>query len=234
MRTIIVGGGEIGFALSRQLSGDHEIPRGDTRLVAGDKIILMGTPEAMTAAARAQRASAPFSSSRSSAEETSASARAAPRLDARHRRWVIERDAARRDACRLTAPGARPQRRRHRSGALMPRRSGGATLVSVIDNDERNLLRRSSRASSRRTLHSRGVLPVGLGGRVALDDVMRSIFVFFLFACWCSPNDDSRHRPRRGYHAGLTAFIACWQWPGFGAVGPMGTSATSTRCRKSC
>jgi trk system potassium uptake protein TrkA len=121
------------------------IPRGDSRLVKGDKVVVMGTPDAMT---QVQRWVAP-SAKRQQQTVTiigggDVGFRLAERLDAKPgiRLRIIERDPKRGELL-----AARLQRALVLNGdgtdlALLEAEDIGRSdvLVSVIDNDERNLL----------------------------------------------------------------------------------------------
>jgi trk system potassium uptake protein TrkA len=122
-----------------------EIPRGDTRLSAGDKIVLMGTPEAMQAAETQVHAGA----ARGAAQMVTiigggdVGFRLAQRLDATRDMdvRVIERDRRRGE---MLAAALRHALVLHGDGTdleLLESEEIGRSdvLVSVIDNDERNL-----------------------------------------------------------------------------------------------
>jgi trk system potassium uptake protein len=100
--------------------------------------------------------------------------------------------------------------------------SGGPKVVRQL------LIARYTLLELRRTLHPRGVLPVKLGGRVAPDDVMRGVLVFFLFYLLifavCTVAVVSLGAD---IVTGMTATIACLGniGPGFNMVGPMGSFA---------
>jgi trk system potassium uptake protein TrkA len=121
------------------------IPRGDSQLVAGDKVVVMGTPDAME---QVQRWVAPLAKARQQTVTIIGGGdvgfRLAERLDAKSsiRLRIIERDAKRGELL-----AARLQRALVLNGdgtdlALLEAEDIGRSdvLVSVIDNDERNLL----------------------------------------------------------------------------------------------
>ncbi len=121
------------------------IPGGDSRLVAGDKVVVMGTPDAM---AQVQRWVAPSAKSRQQTVTIIGGGdvgfRLAERLDAQPgiRLRIIERDPRRGEML-----AARMQRALVLNGdgtdlALLESEDIGRSdvLISVIDNDERNLL----------------------------------------------------------------------------------------------
>ena len=121
------------------------IPRGDSQLVEGDKVVVMGTPEAM---AQVQRWVAPSAKVQQQTVTIIGGGdvgfRLAERLDAKPgiRLRVIERDAKRGE---LLAARLRRALVLHGDGtdlALLESEDIGRSdvLVSVIDNDERNLL----------------------------------------------------------------------------------------------
>jgi trk system potassium uptake protein TrkA len=122
------------------------IPRGDTRLLAGDKVVVMGTPEAMAAM---QRRIMPSADNRGQTVTIvgggDVGLRLAERLDSLgniHYLRIIERDQRRgevlaarlRHALVLTGDGT--------DLSLLEGEDIGRSdvLVSVIDNDEKNLL----------------------------------------------------------------------------------------------
>ena len=121
------------------------IPRGDTRLAAGDKVVVMGTPDAMGAL---QPLVTPFAGGRQQSVTIigggDVGLRLAERLDSSDdvRLLVIERDRARGEIL-----AARLRRALVLNGdgtdlSLLEAEDIGRTdvLVSVIDNDEKNLL----------------------------------------------------------------------------------------------
>jgi trk system potassium uptake protein TrkA len=120
------------------------IPRGDTRLAAGDKVVVMGTPAAMAAVQRKVTPSADERQSVAIIGGGDVGLRLAERLDGlpELRLLVIERDATRgqmlagrlRRALVLNGDGT--------DLSLLESEDIGRTdvLVSVIDNDEKNLL----------------------------------------------------------------------------------------------
>jgi trk system potassium uptake protein TrkH len=100
--------------------------------------------------------------------------------------------------------------------------AGGPKVVRHV------LMARSTLRELRRTLHTRAVLPVKLGGRVVPESVLRNVQVFMLFylltfalgaALVVSLGADLM--------TGITASIACLGniGPGFDAVGPMASFA---------
>lgn len=121
------------------------IPRGDTRLVAGDKTIVMGTPGAM---ADLQRRVAPETRERRQDVTIVGGGdvgfRLAQRLDAipRIQLRVVERDARRGEMLAAQLTRALVLQGDGTDLALLESEDVGRSdvLVSVIDNDEKNLL----------------------------------------------------------------------------------------------
>jgi trk system potassium uptake protein TrkA len=122
-----------------------EIPRGDTRLSAGDKIIMMGTPEAMTAAApqvhgAAQAAAVKLVTIIGGGD---VGFRLAQRLDASRSMElrIIERDKRRGEMLAASLRHALVLNGDGTDLELLESEEIGRSdvLVSVIDNDERNL-----------------------------------------------------------------------------------------------
>ncbi len=126
-------------------SGTFFIPRGDTCLTAGDKVIVMGTPEAM---AEVQRRVAPTADKRDQMVTIigggDVGLRLAERLDALRdvRLRVIERDLARGEMLAARLRNALVLNGDGTDLALLESEDIGRSdvLVSVIDNDEKNLL----------------------------------------------------------------------------------------------
>jgi len=121
-----------------------EIPRGDTRLVAGDKIIMMGTPEAMTAAephVRGARERAvqlvTIIGGGDVGFRLAQHLDATPGIDVR----VIERDPQRGEMLAASLRRALVLNGDGTDLELLEAEEIGRSdvLVSVIDNDERNL-----------------------------------------------------------------------------------------------
>ena len=122
------------------------IPRGTTRLAAGDKVIIMGTPEAMRAvearlAPQAERANARQRVTIIGGGDVGF--RLAQRLDPRPtvELCVIEKDAQRAEHIAATLKHALVLRGDGTDLELLEAEDIGRSdvLVSVIDNDERNL-----------------------------------------------------------------------------------------------
>ena len=121
------------------------IPRGDSQLVAGDKVVVMGTPEAM---AQVQRWVAPSAKARQQTVTIIGGGdvgfRLAERLDVTPsvRLRIIERDAKRGELLAARMQHALVLNGDGTDLALLEAEDIGRSdvLVSVIDNDERNLL----------------------------------------------------------------------------------------------
>ena len=121
------------------------IPRGDTRLVAGDKVVVMGTPEAMTAVQRRVTARADQGpQSVTIVGGGDVGLRLAERLDTRGdiRLRVIEREHGRGEVLAARLRHALVLNGDGTDLALLETEDIGRSdvLVSVIDNDEKNLL----------------------------------------------------------------------------------------------
>jgi trk system potassium uptake protein TrkA len=123
-----------------------EIPRGDTQLAAGDKIIMMGTPEAMAAAEAHVHAGAPNASVQlvTIIGGGDVGFRLAQRLDASRTVDVriIEKDKRRGEMLAASLRHALVLNGDGTDLELLESEEIGRSdvLVSVIDNDERNLL----------------------------------------------------------------------------------------------
>jgi trk system potassium uptake protein TrkA len=121
------------------------IPRGDTTLIAGDKVVMMGTPEAM---GEVQRRAAPAAERRRQAVTIigggDVGLRLAERLDASSnvQLRIIERDRARGEMLAARLRNALVLNGDGTDLALLESEDIGKSdgLVSVIDNDEKNLL----------------------------------------------------------------------------------------------